>query len=162
MSDTSVQTPPQTGAPIWPLLFRARRWCEHIPASLIAVMGRVAIAAVFWQSGRTKVDGITVTDQTVYLFEYEYAVPLIPAEWAAHMAAMAEHLFPVLLVLGLASRFSALALLVMTLVIEVFVYPDAWITHLLWASVLLYILAQGPGRLSLDHWLTRRRRQTSQ
>lgn len=146
----------KTGLSLITMLLRARSWCEHIPASLIAVTGRLAIAAVFWQSGRTKVDGFTVTDQTVFLFEYEYGVPLIPPEWAAHLAAGAEHLFPVLLVLGLASRFSAFALLMMTLVIEIFVYPEAWITHLMWGSVLLSILAHGPGRLSLDHLLMKK------
>jgi putative oxidoreductase len=138
------------------LIETALKLCRRIPGSLIAIMGRVAIAAVFWKSGRTKVDGFTVTDQTVFLFEYEYAIPLIPPVWAANMAAMAEHLFPVLLVLGLASRFSAFALLIMTLVIEVFVYPEAWITHLLWATVLIYIIGQGPGFLSLDHWLEKK------
>lgn len=145
-----------TRLPLIAVLLRARSWCEHIPASLIAVTGRLAIAAIFWKSGRTKVDGFAVTDQTVFLFEYEYDVPLIPPEWAAHLAAGAEHLFPVLLALGLASRFSAFALLMMTLVIEIFVYPEAWITHLMWASVLLYILARGPGRLSLDHLLMKK------
>lgn len=152
---TQAATPPDRFN-LHHLIDAALRLCRRIPASLIAIMGRVAIAAVFWKSGRTKVDGFTVTDQTVFLFEYEYAIPLIPPALAANMAAMAEHLFPVLLVLGLASRFSAFALLIMTLVIEVFVYPEAWITHLLWATVLIYILAQGPGLLSLDHWLDRR------
>lgn len=157
MTDQTTRiTGSQSGISFIALLMNARRWCERIPASLIALTARIAIAAVFWQSGRTKVNGFTVTDQTVYLFEYEYAVPLIPPEWAAQMAATAEHLFPVLLVLGLASRFSAFALLIMTLVIEIFVYPEAWVVHLMWASVLLYILGRGPGRLSLDHVLMKK------
>jgi len=72
------------------------------------------------------------------------------------MAATAEHLFPLLLLLGLGTRFSALALLGMTLVIEVFVYPDAYPTHGTWAAVLLYLIARGPGVLSIDNWLARR------
>ena len=127
------------------LIQTALAWCERIPASLIAIMGRVAIAAVFWRSGQTKMNGFSVTDQAIYLFEYEYDLPLISPVWAAHMAAFAEHFFPVLLILGLATRLSASALLAMTLVIEIFVYPDAWITHLMWATVLLAIMARGPG-----------------
>jgi putative oxidoreductase len=70
---------------------------------------------------------------------------------------MAEHVFPFLLLIGLATRFSALALLGMTLVIQLFVYPDAYATHGTWAALLLYLMARGPGALSIDHWLARRR-----
>ena len=105
-------------------------------------------------SGRTKVEGVfTITDTTYLLFREEYKLPLIPPEWAAQMATVAEHLFPVLLVLGLFTRLSALALLGMTLVIQVFVYPDAWPTHLSWAALMLYLAGRGAGRLSLDRWL---------
>lgn len=125
-----------------------------LPVDLLLVIARVAIAAVFFLSGRTKVDGLLhITDSTYYLFAEEYRVPLIPSDIAAHLATWAEHLFPLLLVLGLMSRFSALALLGMTLVIEVFVYPLGWPTHLLWASVLLVILRFGGGRFSLDRLL---------
>ena len=125
-----------------------------LPLDLLLVIARVAIAAVFFLSGRTKVDGILhITDSTYYLFAEEYRLPLIPSDIAAHLATYAEHLFPVLLVLGLMSRGSAMALLGMTLVIEVFVYPLGWPTHLLWASVLLVILRFGGGRFSLDRLL---------
>lgn len=125
-----------------------------LPLDLLLVIARVAIAAVFFLSGRTKVDGILhITDSTYYLFAEEYRLPLIPSDIAAHLATYAEHLFPVLLVLGLMSRGSAMALLGMTLVIEVFVYPLGWPTHLLWASVLLVILRFGAGRFSLDRLL---------
>jgi putative oxidoreductase len=111
----------------------------------------VAIGALFFLSGRTKVDGwLTVNDSAYTLFREEFKLPLIPPEIAANAAAWAEHLFPVLLVLGLFTRLSALALLVMTLVIQVFVYPDAWPTHLSWAGLLLYLVGRGGGRLSLD------------
>lgn len=126
---------------------------DRIPASLIALMARASVATVFWKSGQTKVDGWHVTSSAVQLFEYEYDLPLIPPEWAAHMAAGAEHFFPLLLVIGLASRLSALALLGMTLVIQTLVYPEAWNVHLLWATALVYIVARGPGVLSLDHLL---------
>lgn len=118
----------------------------------LALINRLGIAAVFFLSGRTKVDGImTVNDSAYTLFRDEYKLPLIPPEMAAHMATYAEHLFPVLLVIGLLTRFSAFALLVMTAVIQIFVYPDAWPTHLLWAGPLLYLIARGTGKISLDH-----------
>ena len=129
----------------------AERLERFTPHSLIALAARLALAGIFWMSGRTKVDGVfTITDTTYLLFREEYKLPLIPPEWAAQMATVAEHLFPVLLVLGLATRLSALALLGMTLVIQVFVYPDAWPTHLTWATALLVLVRCGGGRLALD------------
>ncbi len=124
---------------------------ERIPGSAIGLASRLAIADVFWRSGETKVDGWQVTQTTIDLFRDEYRVPLLPPELAANMAAIQEHLFSVLLVIGLASRLSALGLFGMTVVIQLFVYPGNWPDHLLWSSVLLYIIARGPGVLSLDH-----------
>ncbi|OUM01848.1 DoxX family protein [Variovorax sp. JS1663] len=121
---------------------------------LLALASRLSIAAIFFLSGRTKVEGFLMLTPGAYeLFRTEYKLPLVPPEIAAHLAAYAEHLFPVLLVLGLATRFSALALLGMTLVIQVFVYPDAWPTHLSWAALLLYLAGRGAGSLSLDRLL---------
>lgn len=127
-------------------------WIERLlPIDALSVIVRVAIAAVFFLSGRTKVEGLlTITDGTYYLFAEEYRVPLIPSDIAAHLATWSEHLFPILIVLGLATRLSALALLGMTIVIEVFVYPLGWPTHLLWAALLLYLIRFGAGRFSLD------------
>jgi putative oxidoreductase len=123
-----------------------------LPDELLWLVGRFAIAAVFWLSGRTKVEGaLSVTPGTVELFRSEYALPLLDPGVAAHAAAYAEHFFPVLLVLGLFTRVAALALLGMTAVIQVFVYPDAWSTHLTWAAILLVLIARGPGAWSLDH-----------
>jgi len=129
---------------------------DRIPYSLLAFAARIFPAAVFWQSGQTKVDGWHLSDNAVDLFRDEYKLPLIDPSIAAHLAAFAEHFFPVLLVLGLASRFAALALLFMTLVIEVFVYPDAWPTHGVWATCFLVVIARGPGVFSLDHLIARR------
>ena len=132
----------------------AERLTCIIPRDLLAVVMRIAIAAIFFLSGRTKVEGfMTLTDSAYELFRTEYKLPLVPPEMAAHLAAYAEHLFPVLLVLGLFTRLSALALLTMTIVIQVFVYPDAWPTHLSWAALLLYLIGRGAGRLSFDHLL---------
>ncbi|MDY7577805.1 DoxX family protein [Herbaspirillum sp. RTI4] len=123
-----------------------------IPHSLLALTARLSIAGVFFLSGRTKVSGyLTITDSTYDLFKNEYKIPLLPSDLAAHLAAYAEHAFPLLLVLGLFTRFSALALLGMTAVIEIFVYPDAWSTHLSWAGLLLYLVGRGAGVFSLDH-----------
>jgi len=132
----------------------AQRLERLTPHGLIALAARLALAGIFWLSGRTKVEGwFTITDTTYLLFREEYQLPLIPPEWAAPMATVAEHLFPVLLVLGLATRLSALALLGMTLVIQVFVYPDAWPTHLSWAALMLYLAGRGAGAASLDRAL---------
>lgn len=144
--------------------------CSAIPDSAIAFLGRFSIAAVFWKSGQTKVQGFAIdivsgefslgmprlSDSVVDLFQSEYKLPLIPPELAAPMAAFAEHLFPLLVLIGLATRFSALALLVMTLTIQIFVYPDAYPTHGVWAAVLIFLVARGPGVFSLDHLVSRR------
>lgn len=123
-----------------------------ISHDLLALSARLGIGGVFWLSGRTKVDGwLTVSDSAIALFAEEYKVPLLPPEVGAHLAAYAEHLFPILLVLGLCTRASALALLGMTAVIQTFVYPNAWPTHLVWATALLYLAGRGAGRIALDH-----------
>jgi putative oxidoreductase len=122
-----------------------------LPEGLLLLIARFGIAAVFFQSGRTKVEGLLTIKQSTYeLFASDYALPLIPSDLAARMATGAEHLFPVLLVLGLFTRASALALFGMTTAIEVFVYPDAWPTHLSWAGLLLPLIARGGGTWSLD------------
>ncbi|MBO9677108.1 MAG: DoxX family protein [Acidovorax sp.] len=146
------------GAPPSRLRTAQARLAERLealtPHALLALAARLAIAAIFFQSGRTKVEGwFTVTDSAIALFREEYRLPLIAPEIAAPLAATAEHLFPLLLVLGLATRLSALALLGMTLVIQVFVYPDAWPTHLSWAALLAYLAGRGAGPLSLDRAL---------
>jgi len=139
-----------TGPPA--LYNRAAQWLETwIGHDLLALAARFGIAGVFWLSGRTKVDGwLSVSENAVALFEDEYKVPVLSPELAAHLAAYAEHLFPVLLALGLATRVSSLALLGMTAVIQVFVYPLAWPTHLVWTAALLYLAGRGAGRFSVD------------
>ncbi len=142
----------------------------HIPQSLIALLARFSIASVFWKSGQTKVQGLSIdivngdftlgwprlSDSVVDLFQYEYQLPVIPPEIAATMAAFAEHFFPLLLLLGLGTRLSALALLGMTMMIQLLVYPGAYATHGTWAAVLLFLMVYGPGKLSLDHWIANR------
>lgn len=124
----------------------------------LLLLGRLAIAPVFFLSGRTKVEGwFTITDGTYDLFRGDYALPLLPPVLAAWMATIAEHLFSTLLVLGLGTRIAALGLLGMTSVIEIFVYPDAWPTHLSWAGLLVPLIAKGGGRYALDAALFGRR-----
>lgn len=127
-----------------------------LPPSLLLLVQRLGIAAIFFQSGRTKVEGwFTIPDTTYDLFRVEYAGVPLPPELAAVMATVSEHVFPILLVLGLFTRLSALALLGMTLTIQIFVYPDAWPTHLSWAGLLLPLIALGGGTASLDRLLFR-------
>lgn len=126
----------------------------YISHNLIALAARIAVAATFFLSARTKVEGLlTIKDTTFLLFAEEYKLPLLPPEFAAHMATYAEHLFPILLVLGLCTRLSALALLGMTATIQIFVYPDAWPTHLTWAVPMLYLIGRGGGDWTVDHRL---------
>ena len=122
-----------------------------LPYWFIALAARIFPAAVFWQSGQTKVAGFHLKPSAIALFENEYQLPLIDPTIAAYASAFAEHCFPILLVIGFATRFSALALLFMTAVIETFVYPAAWPTHGVWATCFLIVIARGPGWLSLDH-----------
>jgi putative oxidoreductase len=137
-------------------ILRFLDWIGRFPSAILGLIIRLGIADVFWRSGQTKVDGWHVTDTTVQLFRNEYKVPLLSPEVAATLAAIQEHLFSFLLIIGLASRLSALGLLGMTAVIEIFVYPLNWPDHLLWAGCLLYVITRGPGEMSLDGLIRRR------
>jgi putative oxidoreductase len=133
---------------------RVIRHLDRIPGALLLLIARLGVAAVFIQSGRTKVEGfLTITPGAYELFRSEYKLPLLPPEVAAHAATYSEHFFPLLLTLGLFTRVGAAGLLAMTAVIEIFVYPDAWPTHLSWAGLLLPLLARGGGAWSLDNLL---------
>src|SRR5712671_1804582 len=126
---------------------------DRVPYALLALPLRVGAATVFWNSAMTK---LANWDTTIELFTDEYRVPLLPPELAANLALAIELTTPVLLVLGVLTRAAAIVLLGMTTVIEIFVYPQAWPTHIQWAAMLLVLLCRGPGVLSLD-WLVRRR-----
>lgn len=165
----------ETGRPggIAGLIERAVRLLDSIPYALVALFARIVVAHAFFASGQTKVEGPVIggevlgmdlsvivpthiRDAAFTLFAEEYKVPLLPTHLATYMAAIGEHILPVLLVFGLASRFSALGLIAMTMVIQIFVYPDAWWTvHAYWLGLLILIVAQGPGALSLDHLVSR-------
>jgi putative oxidoreductase len=131
----------------------------RLPCGIALLFARAALAGVFWRSGRSKVvagSWLTISDATRYLFENDYSKVPLPPEFAAHMALYAETAFPVLLVAGLATRLSAAALLGMTLVIQIFVFPDAWWTvHVIWVSLCLVLITQGGGVFSLDALIAR-------
>lgn len=140
-----------------------------LPEALILLLTRFALATVFWLSGQTKIEGFafnpvagqfefglpTIKESTFFLFEYEYTLPLIPANLAAYLATAAEHVLPILLILGLFTRLGAVGILAMTLVIQIFVYPSAYALHASWAAMALLLMKQGAGRVSLDNLLTR-------
>jgi putative oxidoreductase len=125
---------------------------ERVPFAVLSVLMRLGIAAVFFKSGLTKVAS---WETTVQLFAMEYQVPLLPPELAAYLAATFELSCPVLIVLGLATRVSALALLGMTAVIQLFVYPENWSEHLLWASILILLVTRGAGAIAIDRAIAR-------
>jgi putative oxidoreductase len=146
-SDSQQETP----MTVRESLDKGRDLAERIPYSLIALAARFAVADVFWRSGQTKVNGFSIREETFYLFREEYKVPLLPPDVAAYLSTIGEHVFPILLFLGLASRLSALGLFGMTMVIQLFVVPGGWPEHILWLSLLTLIMARGPGAISIDY-----------
>jgi putative oxidoreductase len=144
MSNVAVSKPPM----MLLVLERAKALLDSVPYTLLALPLRLGAAAVFWNSAQAK---LANWDTTIELFTDEYKVPLLSPELAANMALGIELAMPVLLVLGLLTRAAALVLLGMTAVIEIFVYPLAWPTHIQWAAMLLMLLCRGAGALSLDH-----------
>jgi putative oxidoreductase len=136
----------------------------RIAESIALVFVRLALAGIFWMSGRTKVEEgtlLTVSENAVYQFSEEpfSNVPLLPSDVAAYLTTYAEHIFPILLVLGLLTRLSALALLGMTVVIQLFVFPEAWWqVHVLWVALAMVLIVRGGGSLSLDRLLIGRRK----
>jgi putative oxidoreductase len=131
----------------------ARAWLERFPLSVVQLGMRIGIGAVFFNSGLLKINS---WEFAVKLFEDEYKVPLLDPVVAARLATFAELTFPLFLFLGLATRLATLPLLGMVAVIQTFVYPQAWAEHLMWASILVFLLTRGPGALSLDHLLEQR------
>jgi putative oxidoreductase len=125
----------------------ARSRLARFPLSILELGLRVAVGATFFRSGMNKVESF---DTAIVLFREEYRLPLLPPEIAAYLGTAVELSAPVLLVLGLFARLGAAALLGMTLVIQFLVYPANWPEHLMWASILAYVLTRGPGALSID------------
>lgn len=145
---------------------RTNRLLAHIPAWFVLLLGRLAVSSVFWWSVQTKITGWeflgqnwkfwNISASTFLLFENEYTVPLLPPDIAAYLATFAEFFFSIAIVLGFLTRLSACGLLLMTLVIQFFVYPDGWNAHILWAALLVYLIRYGGGAVSVDNLLLRR------
>lgn len=123
---------------------------DRVPLSLHLLLFRLAVAGVFLRAGLVKV---TSWGPTVALFREEYQVPLLPPQVCAVMASTFEIGCSLLLIVGLATRVATLPLLGMILTIQLFVYPQAWSEHLVWASILLLLLTRGAGAIALDHAL---------
>lgn len=132
------------------LLLRVRSWLEAVPYCVLAIPLRLGVAWIFWSSAQVK---LINWQRTIELFAEEYRVPILPPEFAANMALAIEIACPILLVLGLFTRLAVAVLLAMTAVIQTFVYPEAWPTHLQWSAMMLVLLCRGAGTLSLDHLL---------
>lgn len=161
MSEQAATTPAPGG--LKGLIQWAIGLCEKVPYWLIALIGRIGVAGVFWKSGQTKIEGFVVnlatgdvkfgipkmSDSAAMLFREEFKMPF--PDLMAPLAAIAEHVFPFLIIIGLATRFSAIALLIMTLVIQIFVYPSSYPEHSVWAAIFLMLIAYGPGLFSVDH-----------
>src|SRR5262245_42475809 len=154
MSDTGVSMRPIRAAAggLGGMIGRIYRWLDSVPYAVLAIPLRLAVATVFWNSGMTK---LADWNAALSLFADEYQVPLLPPELAASLALAIELITPVLLVLGLLTRQAAFVLLGMTAVIEIFVYPQAWPTHIQWAAMLLVLLCRGAGAISLDALIQR-------
>jgi len=150
--NASVTAAARPASPLVVAIGRITGWLDKVPYALLALPLRFALATVFWNSYRAHVAN---WDTTLYLFENQYQVPLLPPDFAAHLTIGIEVSTPILLVLGLATRPAALVLLGMTTVIEVFVFPQAWPTHIQWVAMMLILLCRGPGALSLDQLLSR-------
>lgn len=148
MMTPSLSKPHETQVSLAGMARKARALADAIPLSVIQLAARVAVANVFWNSAQSKLLSWPVTLQ---LFAMEYRVPLLPPDVAAPLATATELTGAVLVFLGLLTRLGALALLGIVAVIQIFVYPGHWGEHLLWASLLLLLLARGPGKVSLDH-----------
>jgi len=126
----------------------------RVAESIALLATRTALAGIFWRSGRSKVvDGsvLEISDATRHLFEYEYVGVPLPPEIAAVLSTYAEHFLPILLIVGLGTRFAALGLWCMTMVIQIFVFPEAWWSvHLLWAALAAVLISRGGGLFALD------------
>lgn len=133
-------------------LLRLRSWLQAVPYWVLALPLRFALAWIFWNAGQVK---LIDWQRTIELFRDEYRVPLLPPQLAASLALSIEIAGPILLVLGLFTRAAVLVMLGMTAVIQTFVYPDAWPTHLQWTAMMLVLLCRGAGVVSLDNLIWR-------
>jgi len=133
------------------------RWLGRFPLPILVLAMRIGVGMVFWKSAMTKLDDSWhVTDTAVALFRDEYQVPVLPPRLAAYLGTANEFFSSIMVMVGFGARLGAAALLGLVTVIEAFVYPGNWAEHLMWASLLAYILFRGPGTISVDHLISRR------
>ena len=142
----------QQGGSLWGAFVLVREWLGRFPLSIIQLGMRIGVGAVFFNAGILKLNSF---EFAVKLFEDEYRVPVLAPAVAARLAMLNELTSSTLLFLGLGTRLATLPLLGMITVIQVFVYPRAWPDHVLWGSILIFLLTRGPGALSLDHLIER-------
>ncbi len=135
------------------MLDATNQWLSRVPLSALQLLMRIAVGSVFFNAGWLKYHSWEVT---LLLFRDEYKVPIVDPTLVARVATFNELTFSTLLVLGLATRLATLPFLGMIVVIQLFVYPSAWIEHLVWTSILLFLLTRGGGVLSLDELIARR------
>jgi len=132
------------------------RWLERFPLPILVLAMRIGVGMVFWKSANTKLDDSWhVTDTAIALFQDEYKVPVLPPRLAAYLGTANEFFSSIMVMIGFGARLGAAALLALVTVIEVLVYPGNWAEHLMWASLLAYILSRGPGPISVDHYISR-------
>jgi putative oxidoreductase len=129
-----------------------REWLRRFPLPILQLGMRIGVGMVFFNAGLLKYRSF---EFAVKLFEDEYKVPLLAPAVAARIAMTNELTTSILLFLGLATRVATLPLLGMICVIQIFVYPNAWPDHVLWGSILIFILTRGPGPLSADYLIER-------
>jgi putative oxidoreductase len=135
-----------------------------VPEGIALLFARVALAGIFWRSARTKVEEgsfLTIKDTTFFQFSDApfNQVPILNGELGAYVTTYMEHFLPILLLFGIATRFGALGILGMTLVIQIFVFPEMiiwWQTHIIWVAMALVLIVRGGGMFSLDRLIGHR------
>jgi len=130
----------------------AREWLGRFPLSILQLGMRIGVGMVFFNAGLLKYRSF---EFAIKLFEDEYKVPVLAPAVAARIAMINELTTSTLLFLGLVTRLATLPLLGMMSVIQIFVYPSAWPDHVLWGSILIFILTRGPGPFSIDYLIER-------
>jgi len=146
--------------PLLALIRAILEWLEKMPHAVLALLARLALAAVFWGAGMLKMTNWQVSAKTFEEFA-SYNIPVLPPELAAYLATGVEHVTPVLMIIGLATRAAGGAMLGVIAVIFIFVHQDEWPAFCIWSSAIIFLLTKGPGVLSLDHlirgWLLPKR-----
>ncbi len=139
------------GASLFARFVSTREWLRRFPLSVVQLAMRIGVGLAFFSDGLLKYRSF---DYATQLFEEAYKIPLIAPATAARIAMINELTFSTLLLVGLATRLATLPLLAMILIIQI-VYPSMWPDHVLWGSVLIFLLTRGPGPFSIDYVIDR-------